>query len=60
MAMPDGGMTDQAVLRMLRLATRQVRQTSNVTKATLSDAQQLLQMARRIGATIVLAQSEKK
>ena len=58
--MPDGGMTDQAVLRMLRLATRQVRQTSNVTKATLSDAQQLLQMAQRLGATIVLGQSEKK
>jgi hypothetical protein len=53
-------MIDQAVLRMLRHAVVEVRRTNKVAKAVVREAEQLLQTANRLEASIVLGRTERE
>ena len=53
-------MIDQAVLRMLRHAVVEVRRTNKVAKAVVREAEQLLQTANRLGASILLGRTERE
>ena len=53
-------MIDQAVLRMLRHAVVEVRRTNKVAKVVVREAEQLLQTANRLGASILLGRTERE